>query len=297
MRLRVEGRPWLWHTCKSRGSVALSRVESLARICLGVVVMGVGGSAWLLCALLVFPNHRGRARVSNYFAHRIGAVLLWLTGSRVDVRGQERLSGPAIFVSNHTSMLDILLAAWLVPPLTIALGKREILRYPIVGLVFLLSGSVAVDRSRARPDRSALHELARRLVERRLGVFMWPEGTRSADHTLGPFHVGFARLSQLTGLDVIPVVVHGAWHAWPRKSLQLQPTRVEVEVLERIPAARFMESNDLAAEAESIRAQMTARIQAAPKPRSRRESAAEPIGRAGFSTAKIPASTRTHLGA
>lgn len=262
----------------------MSRVESLARIGMGVGVMGVGGVAWLLCALLVFPSHRGRARVSNFFAHRLGAILLWLTGSRVHVRGQERLTGPAIFVSNHTSMIDILLAAWLVPPLTIALGKREILRYPIVGLLFLLSGSVAVDRSRARPERSALHELARRLVERRLGVFMWPEGTRSADQSIGPFHVGFARLSQLTGLDVIPVVVHGAWRAWPRKTLQLQPTEVEVEVLERIPAARFIESEDLAADAEAIRVQMTARILSAPPPRSRvQPTAAEP--------------TRSHLGA
>ncbi len=244
--------------------MVLSRLESLARIGVGFALLGAGGVVWMACALLVFPSHRARARVSNAFAKWLGGALLALTKCSVEVKHEDRLVGPAIFVSNHTSMIDILLAAFLVPPLTIALGKREILRYPIVGLLFLLSGSVAVDRARARPERSALHELARRLVDRRLGVFMWPEGTRSADHHLGPFHMGFARLSQLTGLDVVPVVVHGAWRAWPRKTLRLTPTHLHVEVMERVSASAFAPGSNLASAAEAVRESMRQCIDAEP---------------------------------
>ena len=241
----------------------MTRFESLLRIGAGFALLGIVGVMWMLCALLVFPSQRGRARVSNAFGNVLGGMLLRLTKSRIDVENRERLKGPAIFVSNHTSMIDILIAAWLVPPLTIALGKREILRYPIVGALFLLSGSIPVDRERKRKEHSALHALARRLQDAGLGVFMWPEGTRSADATLGPFHMGFARLAQVTGLDVVPVVVHRAWEAWPRKTLQLNATHIEIEVLPAIPAAAFAtEDGRLDDVVERVHREMQAAIDA-----------------------------------
>jgi len=45
---------------------------------------------------------------------------------------------------------------------------------------------------------------------------MFPEGTRSRDGRIQPFKPGFALLARKAAVPVVPVVIDGAFDAWPR---------------------------------------------------------------------------------
>lgn len=267
----------------------MGRLQSWARIFFGFTLMGTVGMVWFFVMLPLLPWPRSRAHVSNVFARHLGAILLRLTGSDVEVHHKERLAKPAIFVSNHSSMVDILLAAWLVPNGTVGLGKREILRYPLIGALFFLSGSVAVHRGQRARNAEAIDALGQSLKDSNLGIFVWPEGTRSSDAEVGQFKRGFAQLALATGLDVVPIAVSGAWKAWPRKSIRLCPTTVRVDVLEPIPAASFAEGDGMDATIDQIRASVATALQH-PPPRAAnpRMLNAQPPGALGPPAATEP---------
>jgi 1-acyl-sn-glycerol-3-phosphate acyltransferase len=72
---------------------------------------------------------------------------------------------------------------------------------------------------------AGIRETLRRLEDGFL-VGIFPEGTRSADGTMGPFKPGFAALVRRTDLPIYPVGIAGAQRALGRGSLFLKPHRV-----------------------------------------------------------------------
>jgi len=220
-------------------------VFSFLRIAIGAAWFGVLTTIWLLTLVALLPSLRARARVTNFFARLIAQGLLFLTGSTYEVHGGARLDArrPAVYVSNHTSLVDIFIAAWLVPNGTVGIGKREITFYPLVGLVYLLSGTLRIDRKRPAKAAHQLKRFAEILRTHRLGVWLWPEGTRSVDGQLAPFKAGFVLLAIRAGLPVVPVVVRGAHRAWQVGTYAIEPTLIHIDVLEPIDTSRWQEKN------------------------------------------------------
>ena len=88
------------------------------------------------------------------------------------------------------------------------LAKRSIMRIPLVGWQMRLAGDVAIVRGEKESARRAMEEL-RRWLDRRVSVFLFPEGTRSEDGTLGSFREGAFRLAIEAGVDVVPLAISG----------------------------------------------------------------------------------------
>ena len=84
--------------------------------------------------------------LANAWGRVNAAAMLCIIGVRLEVTGQEYLRGPAIFVMNHTSFLDILVSLSLVPLRTSAIAKQAMLLSPF-GPIIWLSGCFLVDRS------------------------------------------------------------------------------------------------------------------------------------------------------
>src|SRR5258708_14071650 len=78
--------------------------------------------------------------------------------------------------------------------------------------------------SRDTGGAAGIRETLRRLEDGFL-VGLFPEGTRSADGTLGIFKPGFAALVRRTNLPIYPVGIAGAQRALGRGSLFLKPHR------------------------------------------------------------------------
>ena len=70
---------------------------------------------------------------------------------------------------------------------------------------------------RGEADLSAVKETLRRLKDQR-AVLLFPEGTRTIDGRISEFKPGLALLAKKTNAPIVPVVIDGAYEAWPRTS-------------------------------------------------------------------------------
>lgn len=111
-------------------------------------------------------------------------IALGVIGVRVTVRGRPSRERPLLFVSNHSSWLDILVLTSIVPVIFIA--KSEIARWPLFGLFAKLQRSVFVDRARRQATGEVNREIAARLAEGD-PVVLFGEGTAGDGNRVMPF--------------------------------------------------------------------------------------------------------------
>lgn len=160
-------------------------------------------------------------RIAPWMAALAGAVRLGLAGlTRVRVEGaidDIPRSGPVIVAANHSSNLDVpVLGSSLMPKLGRRLqwlGKRELFDWPFIGWIARNGGVHAVERGAA--DVEAFR-IATRILEEGHALFVFPEGTRSRDGSLGEGRDGVAVLALRTGAPIVPVGVSGSYERWPR---------------------------------------------------------------------------------
>lgn len=215
----------------------MTAVSSFVRVTIGVVYMAIAVLVFAVLCTLALPSRSLRIRICNVFGHITGRFIVWLTGSSVPAGLRDQIDGtfPAIYVSNHTSPLDIFLGIWIAPLGTCGIAKKEIVWYPFFGQLYAISGHLMIDRQNRGNAVEALRSVADLVKRHRLGVWMWPEGTRARDGRLLPFKKGFAHLALATRLPIVPVVITGAHRVWRKGSLAIHPTDVGVRILPPIP--------------------------------------------------------------
>lgn len=96
-----------------------------------------------------------------------------------DHRSKEFAQVPAygLYIANHQSYLDIPLMAtvYQLPPIM----KKEVLFIPVFGWLAWVSGSMPVSRSDAGSRKKVFARARRRIVHEKIGLQVYPEGTRS----------------------------------------------------------------------------------------------------------------------
>lgn len=212
----------------------MGNAPTFAKLAVGFLFMAIGGTFFLLVCFLLLPFRVARIKACNVFGKTVGRSIMWVSGCRLTWKGTEHLdpSRPAIYVSNHTSAMDVFMGMWLSPMGTVGIAKKEVVYYPFLGQLYLLSGHLRIDRSSPRKAVQSLRDLADYVREKKLSIFIWPEGTRSRDGRLKrPFKKGFGHLALQTGLPVVPVVVKGAHRSWVKGELRLRGVDIEIEVL------------------------------------------------------------------
>lgn len=183
-----------------------------------VLATAVCGVPCILAALVDW-----RKRSMWLYSKTWSRWILWSTGLKVQVVGRERLTRGAryIYMPNHSSALDILLAFAILPGSIAFMAKRELFRIPFFGWTLRAVGSIPVDRSnRAKAVQSVERTLVR-LARTRVNLTLYPEGTRSRTGELQPFKRGGFVLAIRSGLPVVPVVSTGSFQALPPDGLNL----------------------------------------------------------------------------
>lgn len=211
----------------------MDALEYYVRTGLGIgIIMLLGGVLIPLCVLMM-PWRAARVRLCNRYGKVVGPIAAWLTKADVRIHNREGLDGsyPAIYISNHTSNLDVLLAMWLCPVGGCGVAKKQIAAVPVFGQLYWLSGHLLVDRENRERAVASLKETAEFVRSKRLGLWIWPEGTRSANGRLIPFKKGLAHMAIATGLPIVPVVVHNAHKNWGKNQLRLNRVVVDINVL------------------------------------------------------------------
>ena len=151
---------------------------------------------------------------NNYFFMQIfSRVACLILGLRVEIKGKENLipNQQYVFVMNHQSNFDVVLGSCLKLKNTIALGKFEILFFPIFGLFFYLAGNVLVKRKKRKSIARSVRKIDKMIQEKKQSVMIMPEGTRSHRYEMGPFKLGAFRIAIRNKVPILPIVV-SSWH-------------------------------------------------------------------------------------
>jgi lyso-ornithine lipid O-acyltransferase len=111
-------------------------------------------------------------------------LILFVLGIHVSVRGAPAAERPLLFVSNHSSWIDILALSSITPLKFIA--KSEVAGWPLFGLLAKLQRSVFVDRSKRYATVEVNREIAARLSDGD-PVVLFGEGTSGDGNRVMPF--------------------------------------------------------------------------------------------------------------
>lgn len=221
--------------------VFFRRLASIVRLTVGFVFVSLCSIVTLLVAVLLLPSRVLRIKLCNAYGKVVGPVILWLAGATPHVTGRERIAEyrPAIYVSNHTSTLDTFVAIWLCPIGGCGIAKKEVLRIPFFGWLYLLSGHMTIDRADRAGAISVMTETAEFVRKNRLSMWLWPEGTRSKDGRLLPLKKGFFHIALATRLPIVPIVVHRAHENWKKHGFTFVPIDLNIDVLPAISTAEW----------------------------------------------------------
>lgn len=141
---------------------------------------------------------RRRLAWSQAVFRRWTRLLAGIVGMRVEVVGRPP-APPFLLVANHLSYVDVLLLGATAGGAFVA--KREIARWPVIGHLCRLVGTVFVDREAKRDVVRARTEMETALATG-AGVILFPEGGIPGGGRLGPLRPALLQGAVATGRPV-----------------------------------------------------------------------------------------------
>jgi 1-acyl-sn-glycerol-3-phosphate acyltransferase len=214
----------------------MGAVELWLRVLGGLTYLGVMTSLFMVFLIPFIPFRQTRIRIGNFYGTVVGNGVVWFSGSRVIVNRYDEIvsQGPAIYIANHVTPLDVFTGIWMSPPGCCGIAKKEIIYYPFFGQMYWLAGHLRIDRSSRERAVASLQALGPFVMKHGLSIWIWPEGHRSRTGRLMPFKKGVAHLAIATGLPIVPIVIHGAHRAWDNGGLRLRATTMRIDFHDRV---------------------------------------------------------------
>jgi 1-acyl-sn-glycerol-3-phosphate acyltransferase len=161
--------------------------------------------------------------------------LLWneITPRVHGLENLQGLSGPALFVSNHSSHIDATLIMTTLPDewqAKTAVGAAKDYFFDVWWRqTFTALAFAAFPIDRAGGGRRAT-SMARELIDDGWSLVVFPEGARSPDGHQQRFRHGASRLSIEAGIPVVPIAIRGAYQAMPKGRSWPRPGRPPVSI-------------------------------------------------------------------
>jgi 1-acyl-sn-glycerol-3-phosphate acyltransferase len=208
-------------------------------------VWGVGG--------YVASFFDGNGNLAHRCITQWARTSLALAGLRVHIEGQERLNpqNTYIFMPNHASLLDTLLAFAYIPCNFRDIVKEEVFSIPLLGLVLRRSGQISMDRNNPWKALKSLRQAAD-LLKEGVSVLVFPEGTRTSNGEIQEFKTALFILPIRSRIPVVPVLIEGTFQALKRGSILLNPVPLKLTFYDPIPADSF-EVRDRGIYADKVR--------------------------------------------
>jgi 1-acyl-sn-glycerol-3-phosphate acyltransferase len=152
---------------------------------------------------LLRPFHRDNVHHTSRYLGKITKLL----GFDVEVRIPDSVKnmGPVIYIANHQNSYDVFTMANAVQPSTVSVGKKSLKWIPIFGQMYWLTGNILIDRKNTSKAMNFINLTAKKIQEKKLSIWMFPEGTRSRGRGLLPFKVGAFRTAALANVPVVPI--------------------------------------------------------------------------------------------
>jgi 1-acyl-sn-glycerol-3-phosphate acyltransferase len=183
---------------------------------------------WL--TVLILPRLQWRWAV----VRSLSRFFLFVTGMPLSVKGLEHIPrGNAVLLFNHSSYMDPLVLAAVLPGEPAFVGKKEFAKQLVAGTLMRRVGALFVERYHLEgglADTAAAADVGR---QGRPIVF-FPEGTFTRRMGLSEFFLGAFKVASDAGLPVFPGVIRGTRTMLRGDQWLPRWTRIEIEIAEPI---------------------------------------------------------------
>ncbi|XP_063066946.1 1-acyl-sn-glycerol-3-phosphate acyltransferase beta [Engraulis encrasicolus] len=172
----------------------------------------------------------------------------YFLGLRYDVSGWEHLQteGPYVIISNHQSSLDVLGMMEVLPDRCSMIAKKELIYAGTVGLVCWLGGIVFINRKKTSDAKSVMADAAKTMLDEKIRLWVFPEGTRNQKGDLLPFKKGAFHLAVQAQAPIIPIVFSSYSNFYLRKEKEFKSGTITLKILPKIET-KGMTSDDVSA--------------------------------------------------
>lgn len=167
-------------------------------------------------------------------------IILWCLGVRYNITGEEKFPADTnfLFISNHRSNYDPIVQWTVFKRYKLSfISKKENFRIPMYGRIIHRCCFMPIDRKSPRKAMETVNRAARLLTETGNSVGVYPEGKRSKECRLLPFHSGVLKVAQKAGKPIVVSTIEGTENIF-RNIKRFRKTVVTIKILETIDAGR-----------------------------------------------------------
>lgn len=201
----------------------------------GTFMLFLGGAlvmTMLVPFLAIAPIKRRQKKhaissIICFFSKIIVALIFPIRKRMIDLQKLD-FSKPSVIISNHQSHLDLVLLLMLHPKIIVFTNKW------VYNNIFY---GVIIRFADYYPAYKGLEEgfdKIRDKVANGYSILIFPEGKRSVDGSIGRFHQGVFSVAHQLGLDIQPLMIHGAYDCLPKTDFFLKSGQITLKCLDRI---------------------------------------------------------------
>lgn len=171
--------------------------------------------------------------------------LMKLFGLECEIKGKEHLKSEEayILVANHQSSLDCFGMFKIWPARCAVLIKKELMYAGPFGLAAILCGSVFIDRINTKSALDTMKATMKRVKEKRLKLWVFPEGTRNHEGGLMPFKKGAFHLAVQGQIPIVPCVFSSFSEFYSKQEKRFTPGKFTITVLPKISTVGLTSEN------------------------------------------------------
>ena len=199
--------------------------------------------------LIIYPMgwvglRKLRAKIVFKFTFYWAKILIWTTGTKVEVIGSEKIPKDlaVLFVVNHQGAFDIpLMIAYINKPKAF-IAKASLKFFPILGFWAHFMGCVFIDRENVKSTVESFYKGIDRLKEG-ISIVIFPEGTRSHGDQMKKFKSGSFKLAFKSQVPIVPVTIINSFKIGKSKPL-LKSEHVRLIISDPIETANITKQRE-----------------------------------------------------
>lgn len=215
------------------GTVLLWIIALVLCICLLYLLL-LGVSALLVDGKREYEQNSPFYRFLLYSATACCVKMLRI---HIHTEGIDKIpkDGRFLFVSNHRSNFDPILTWYILKDYDLAfISKEENFRIPIFGRIIRKCSFMAIDRENPRNAIKTIEKAAGLIEKDEVSVAVYPEGTRSKECVLLPFHNGVFKIAQKANVPIVVAAIQGTEQI--HKNYLRRRSDIQFEIVEMIPS-------------------------------------------------------------
>lgn len=223
-----------------------STPEQLLRTSLSMVVFFL--LLILITPVVLFLLIISFGKLTNFIVENVAPILAYpvffILGIEFSIKKHANpLPVPAVFISNHSSTLDLFTILALGLPRARFIAKWELQYNPLFFILGRLTGQVFIKRQNSKEAVATLQKSYERIRRKKLSIFAAPEGSRKHEGIIGPFKKGPFRTAMDLGYPIVPIYFEGNQRLSNGGSLVTRKGKTTAHIYPPIPTADWTLDN------------------------------------------------------